>query len=238
MKGEPTVSEEDFLSPKHDTTQLVFEQMRDHYQQKNGFIKEQAVPVLKNIRQNKGEQVKNIYVPFTDGIKAIRVVVDLDESITSDGDHIIDSFERMTALAIIDDHWKEHLRELDDLKQASNNASLEQKDPLLIYKLESFNLFKDMVARLNAETLSLLFRGYIENQDPTQVNEAQQQKRPIDEGMQMSRPNQVAQSSSAPQQPQRRENTQPIRVDKKIGRNEPCPCGSGKKFKKCHGLNA
>ncbi len=238
LAKEPTVSEEDFLSPKHDTTQLVFEQMRDHYQQKNGFIKEQAVPVLKNIRQNKGEQVKNIYVPFTDGIKAIRVVVDLDESITSDGDHIIDSFERMTALAIIDDHWKEHLRELDDLKQASNNASLEQKDPLLIYKLESFNLFKDMVARLNAETLSLLFRGYIENQDPTQVNEAQQQKRPIDEGMQMSRPNQVAQSSSAPQQPQRRENTQPIRVDKKIGRNEPCPCGSGKKFKKCHGLNA
>ncbi|MBO6516725.1 MAG: preprotein translocase subunit SecA [Bacteroidia bacterium] len=237
LATEPTITEEDFLNPKHDTVQQVFDQMREHYIQKNGFVKDQAVPVLTNIKQTRGDQVKNIYVPFTDGIKGIRVVVDLDKSIETQGDHLIDSFERMTALATIDDHWKEHLRELDDLKQASNNASLEQKDPLLIYKLESFNLFKDMVTRMNSETLSLLYRGYIENQDPSQVREAQERK-PVDQGMKTSRPDELGQGPTAPQQPQRRENTQPIKVEKKIGRNEPCPCGSGKKYKKCHGVNA
>lgn len=238
LATEPSISEEDFLNSKKDVVQIVFEQMQSHYNQKNGFIKEQAVPVLSNIKNTRGDQVKNIYVPFTDGIKGIRVVVDLDKSIETNGDHVIDSFERMTALATIDDHWKEHLRELDDLKQAANNASLEQKDPLLIYKLESFNLFKDMVTRLNSETLSMLFRGYIENQDPSQVKEAQQ-TRQVDQGMKTSRPDEMG--GAAPQQPQqqqKRENTQPIRAEKKVGRNDPCPCGSGKKYKKCHGLNA
>jgi len=238
---EPSMSEEDFLNTKQDTVQEVFDEFRMHYIKKNQFIKDEAVPVLSNIKNTRGSEVKRIYVPFTDGKRGLRVVVDLNKSIESEGNHLIDSFERMTALATIDDHWKEHLRELDDLKQAANNASLEQKDPLLIYKLESFNLFKDMVATLNSETLSLLYRGYIENQDPSQVSEARQARRPADEGMKTSRPDQVAQvaQGGAPQpQQQTRENTQPVRVEKKIGRNEPCPCGSGKKYKKCHGLNA
>lgn len=235
LANEPTITEEEFINGKTDTVQLVFDHMLNHYRQKNTFIKNQSLPVLAGIRRDKSE-VKNVYVPFTDGIKGLRVIVDLDKTIESEGDHLIDSFERMTVLSSIDEHWKEHLRELDDLKQAANNASLEQKDPLLIYKLESFNLFKQMVSTLNSEMLSLLFRGFIENQDPGQVNEAQHSRRPADEGLQTSRPQEVGPTGAAPQQVTR-ENTQPVRVEKKVGRNEPCPCGSGKKYKKCHGIN-
>ncbi|MFT5725543.1 MAG: preprotein translocase subunit SecA [Bacteroidia bacterium] len=235
LATEPTIAEELFLAGKTDVVQSVFDDVLSHYSQKNTFIKDAALPVLGGIKNNKGD-VKNVYVPFTDGIKSLRVVVDLDKTIESNGDYLIDSFERMTALSIIDEHWKEHLRELDDLKQAANNASLEQKDPLLIYKLESFNLFKSMVSTLNTEMLALLFRGFIENQDPGQMNEAQQSKRPADEGLRTSRPQEIGQSASAPQQVTK-ENSQPVRVEKKVGRNEPCPCGSGKKYKKCHGLN-
>ena len=237
LANEPSVSEEAFISGKTDVVQEVFDGMLNHYQKKNTYIKDQALPVLSGIKNNKGDTVKNVYVPFTDGTKGLRVIVDLDKTIESTGDHLIDSFERMTVLSSIDEHWKEHLRELDDLKQAANNASLEQKDPLLIYKLESFNLFKQMVSTLNSEMLSLLFRGFIENQDPGQVNEAQRQRRPADEGLQTSRPQEVGPTASAPQQVTK-ENTQPVRVEKKVGRNEPCPCGSGKKYKKCHGVNA
>jgi len=237
LANEPSVSEEAFISGKSDIVQEVFDGMLNHYQKKNTYIKEQALPVLTGIKNNKGDTVKNVYVPFTDGTKGLRVIVDLDKTIASTGDHLIDSFERMTVLSSIDEHWKEHLRELDDLKQAANNASLEQKDPLLIYKLESFNLFKQMVSTLNSEMLSLLFRGFIENQDPGQVNEAQRQRRPADDGLQTSRPQEVGPTASAPQQVTK-ENTQPVRVEKKVGRNEPCPCGSGKKYKKCHGINA
>jgi len=210
-----------------------------HYFQKNDFIKAQALPVLQGIRTNKGDQVKNVYVPFTDGRKALRVVIDLDKALEDKCDTLINNFERISTLATIDEYWKEHLRELDDLKQAANNASLEQKDPLLIYKLESFNLFKNMVNELNGEMLSMLYRGYIENQDPGQVKEAQQQRR-VDEGLKTSRTDDTP-GSTGPTQPQQvtqKENTQPIRVEKKVGRNDPCPCGSGKKYKKCHGLNA
>jgi len=236
LANEPTITEEEFINGKRDTVQLVFDHMLNHYRQKNTFIKDQALPILSGIRRDKSE-VKNVYVPFTDGIKGLRVIVDLDKTIETEGEHLIDSFERMTVLSSIDEHWKEHLRELDDLKQAANNASLEQKDPLLIYKLESFNLFKEMVSTLNSEMLSLLFRGFIENQDPGQVNEAQRQRRPADEGLQTSRPQEVGPTTGSAPQQVTRENTQPVRVEKKVGRNEPCPCGSGKKYKKCHGIN-
>ena len=238
LATEPEISEDDFLKGR-DVVQTVFEQMRLHYFQKNDFIKAQALPVLQGIRTNKGDQVKNVYVPFTDGRKALRVVIDLDKALEDKCDTLINNFERISTLATIDEHWKEHLRELDDLKQAANNASLEQKDPLLIYKLESFNLFKNMVNELNGEMLSMLYRGYIENQDPGQVKEAQQQRR-VDEGLKTSRTDDTP-GSTGPTQPQQvtqKENTQPIRVEKKVGRNDPCPCGSGKKYKKCHGLNA
>ncbi|MCB0734778.1 MAG: preprotein translocase subunit SecA [Flavobacteriales bacterium] len=234
---EPSISEEDFLNTGGNVTQLVFDELQEHYQQKSQFIIDQATPVLKNIHRERGENVRNVLVPFTDGTKAISVPVSLEKAIEDESFELINAFERLMALAVIDDNWKEHLRELDDLKQAANNASLEQKDPLLIYKLESFNLFKDMVAKMNEETLSLLFRSYIQNQDPDQVKEARQ--------VQRQEPKLTASRSDVgggPQEQQAqsagpRERTQPLRTEKKVGRNDPCPCGSGKKYKKCHGAD-
>lgn len=236
---EPALTDEEFQQSKTpELIQLVFDQAVSHYNQKNKFIKEQSGPVLKQIHGERGSEVERILVPFTDGQKGVNVAVDLQKAVDSEGSELINSFERMVSLANIDENWKEHLRELDDLKQASNNASLEQKDPLLIYKLESFNLFKDMVSKLNTETLSLLFRGYIQNQDPSQVQEARSRKTDHSR-MQTSRPDEVSGGARAEQQnAQAQERVQPVRTQKKVGRNDPCPCGSGKKYKKCHGKDA
>jgi preprotein translocase subunit SecA len=232
---EPSIDENSFLDTSADVTQVVFEELKEHNLQKNRFIKDQSVPIFKRIQQDRGERVENILVPFKDGEKGLNVAVNLVKAVETDGDALIDAFERLVALATIDDNWKEHLRELDDLKQAANNASLEQKDPLLIYKLESFNLFKDMVAKMNEETLSLLYRGYIENQDPSQVREAQQAKK-SDGNLKTSRADSIGGGGATTAgAPQTREKVQPIRMEKKVGRNDPCPCGSGKKYKKCHG---
>jgi len=232
---EPSIAEEDFLESGTDVTQVVFEELKEQNIRKNQFIKDQSVPILKRIALDRGDRVENILVPFTDGQKGLNVPVNLKKSVETEGDALIDAFERLVALASIDDNWKEHLRELDDLKQAANNASIEQKDPLLIYKLESFTLFKDMVAKMNEETLSLLYRGYVENQDPAQVKEALQAKR-NDGNMKTSRADTMGGgTSTAAASPATRERIQPIRTEKKVGRNDACPCGSGKKYKKCHG---
>lgn len=233
MAYKPNLSEETFLNLNTDVTQIVYEEFKQHLIQKNKFIKEQSVPILKRIQIDRGSQVENILVPFTDGQRNLSVPVNLAQAVQTEGDVLIDAFERLVALAIIDENWKEHLRELDDLRQAANNASLEQKDPLLIYKLESFNLFKDMVSKLNEDTLSLLYRAYIENQDPSKVREAQQVRR-VEGNLQTSRPDD---SGAGIPTPASRERVQPLRTDKKVGRNDACPCGSGKKYKKCHGID-
>ncbi|MCB9261852.1 MAG: preprotein translocase subunit SecA [Flavobacteriales bacterium] len=237
---EPEMDESQFYESR-DVVDNIFGQVRKHYHEKNKSIREQAVPVFQNIKRERGENVKNVVVPFTDGRKSLQIVSSIDKTIESNGAHLIDSFERMTALAVIDEHWKEHLRELDDLKEATRNASYEQKDPLLIYKLESFNLFKSMVNELNSEMLSLLFRGTIESQDSSQVRQAQEtHHRRGDEGMKTSRADDIGLSNKTPQQQPaqvQREISKPIKVENKIGRNDPCPCGSGKKYKKCHGTN-
>jgi len=236
---EPKLNEEEFGQNKvPDLIQNVFDQCVAHYNQKNKFILEQALPVLEQINRDRGADVERILIPFSDGQKGVNVAVDLKKALSSNGSELINSFERMVSLANIDENWKEHLRELDELKQASNNASLEQKDPLLIYKLESFNLFKDMVSKLNSETLSLLFRGYVQNQDPDQVREART-RRTDHARMQTSRPDEIGGGQAGREQaPAQRERVQPIKTQKKVGRNDPCPCGSGKKYKKCHGKEA
>ncbi|MFB1003860.1 MAG: preprotein translocase subunit SecA, partial [Bacteroidia bacterium] len=148
---DPSMTQGDFTAAKSpELTQQIFDMMLSAYERKNNDIIERALVVFKNIHNDRGQEVKNILVPFSDGKKAINVSVNLEKAITTEGREIINSFERYVALASIDEHWKEHLRELDDLKQTSNNASIEQKDPLLIYKLESFNLFQSMIGTLNA----------------------------------------------------------------------------------------
>lgn len=233
MAYEPEFTEEQFLDGKADVVQMMFDELKVHYREKNKFIRDQALPVLENIQRDRGDRIENILIPFTDGQKLVNAPVNLALSLENNGEAIIDAFERLITLAVIDENWKEHLRELDDLKQAANNASLEQKDPLLIYKLESFNLFKDMVEKMNAEILALLFRSYIQNQDPSQVREARQVQR---QEPRMTAGRTDVGGGAAPA-PVERERVQPVRTEKKVGRNDLCPCGSGKKYKKCHGAN-
>ena len=172
-------------------------------------------------------------IPFTDGMKTLQVVTNLKESVKQEGKNIGLAIEKSVTLAIIDDTWKEHLREMDELKQSVQNAVYEQKDPLLIYKFESFNLFKIFIDKVNKEIVSFLLKAGLPKQSAVQ-----EEKRQAETNLQTSRPEMAAPSNNpqnpnqAPQPPQK---TQPVRVEQKIGRNEPCPCGSGKKYKKCHG---
>ena len=161
----------------------------------------------------------------------MNVVVNIKKAVENGAKEISLSVEKFITLGIIDESWKDHLRELDDLKQSVRNATYEQKDPLLIYKLESFNLFKQMIQKINTDVISFLMRADVPMQDGSQVRE--QRARTIDRAKLKEQRNDLL--SQANSNTQERQVTQPIHVEKKVGRNDPCPCGSGKKYKNCHG---
>ena len=165
----------------------------------------------------------------------MQVVTNLEEAHNTEGRSLINSFEKNVTLAIIDEAWKVHLREMDDLKQSVQNAVYEQKDPLLIYKFESFNLFKSMLEKLNTDITSFLYKANLPIRDPKEVRQAKAPQRSVS-GLTASR-TQMSQGRLNPnaQRQAQQVKTQPVRTEKKVGRNEPCPCGSGKKYKKCHG---
>tara|TARA_B100001063_G_scaffold133427_1_gene124790 strand:+ start:7931 stop:11248 length:3318 start_codon:yes stop_codon:yes gene_type:complete len=235
------INEDDFNETKPNVlTQNIFDQLLNAYDRKNQSIKERALVVFNKINNERGEEVKNILVPFSDGKKSLNVSINLQKAIETNGGEIINAFERYVALASIDENWKDHLRELDDLKQSANNASIEQKDPLLIYKLESFNLFQSMISSLNAEITSILFKGDIATQDSKDVREAKEIKRPENRSLKTSRASEaiVNQNNGQKDQDKQKETPVPVRGEQKVGRNDNCPCGSGKKYKKCHGKNS
>jgi preprotein translocase subunit SecA len=176
-------------------------------------------------------------VPFTDGVHGIQVAVPLKKAVENHGLEVFKSFEKNVTLYLIDDAWKEHLREMDELKQSVQNAVYEQKDPLLVYKFEAFELFRQMLANVNKELVSFLFRGGIPvQQAPEEVHEAQPIPRTDMRQMRMSKPELVHESNGVPDEElQEMQKQQPVRAEQRIGRNDPCPCGSGKKFKNCHG---
>ena len=158
-------------------TEKAYDLAYEHYRRKNNHIKEQALPILKDILKTRGATIKNVLVPFTDGKRQIGVSAGLDKSVETEGNELIKSMEKMVTLAIIDNLWKEHLREMDDLKQSVQNAVYEQKDPLLIYKFEGFNLFKQFIAKLNEDTISFLMKAEIPVQEPDEVQEARTHRR-------------------------------------------------------------
>ncbi len=219
-------------------TDKVFAEVTDFYHRKQEAIAAQAYPVLKDVFDTRGEYVENIVVPFTDGIHGIQVAVPLKKAIENHGLEVFKSFEKNVTLSLIDDAWKEHLREMDELKQSVQNAVYEQKDPLLVYKFEAFELFRSMLANVNKEMVSFLFRGGIpQQQEPDEIEEARPQPKTDMRQMRTSKPELMQDGSGIeladmPDAPK----ATPIRVDPKIGRNDPCPCGSGKKFKNCHGV--
>ncbi|MFN8322901.1 MAG: SEC-C metal-binding domain-containing protein [Chitinophagales bacterium] len=201
-----------------------------------------VMPVLQSIHQTRGDSVHVVAVPFTDGKRGLNILIDLAKAVKSEGKDLNTYFEKAITLSLIDEAWKHHLRAVDDLKQEVQLASYEQKDPIVIYKKEAFNLFSAMIGSVNRDIASFLFKGQVPQADPEHVRNAEQEKqkafaRKIQEGR-----GELAESSNSAnnQQPQQEvENKlEPIRVGEKVGRNDPCPCGSGKKFKSCHGKEA
>ena len=218
-----------------DLTALTFNAAYKHYKEKSEFVAQMVMPVVSDVYLNPNNQFENIVTPFTDGIRSIQVLANLKKCYDTKGGDMVLTFEKTATLASIDDAWKENLRELDDLKQSVQNASLEQKDPLLIYKLESFNLFKDMVAKTNKEILTFLVKGSL----PQQQN-AEQPAPQVRFNAPVQQPKQQlvesrSEGGSDDEAPKAKPKQQPIRVEQKVGRNDACPCGSGKKYKNCHG---
>jgi len=213
-------------------TDQVYAKVLDTYKRKVETISQQAYPVLKDVYERMSHTYENVVVPISDGVKVFQVITNLKANAESEGKELSKSYEKTVVLATIDDAWKEHLREMDELKESVQNATYEQKDPLLIYKFESYELFKTMIDKVNKDLVSTLMKGHIPSQDPDQVKEAQRRRQV--ENLRTSRTDSI-QTSGPSGGADRDRKTEPVRVDKKVGRNDPCPCGSGKKYKNCHG---
>ena len=213
-------SEEEFKNlTEQELTDQLFDVVYKHYKAKLERSAKAAYPVIKDVYENQGDKYERIVVPFTDGTKELKVVTNLKEAYESEGKGLVTDFEKNITLAIIDDTWKDHLRQMDELKQSVQNATYEQKDPLLIYKFESFELFNEMLDKVNKEVLSFLFKGELPSQDANQVSQAQERKR---EKVQLSKEDYQNSSegtqTNQTQQPQVVETI--VRAERKIGRNE------------------
>ncbi|MFM6975533.1 MAG: preprotein translocase subunit SecA [Sphingobacteriaceae bacterium] len=235
---DPEISEEEFnASNIQKLTDRAFEEATAFYQRKASAVAQQTFPVIKEVFKERGNHIESIVVPFTDGQRGLQVSANLKKAVETEGTEIFKAFERSVVLSLIDEAWKVHLHEMDELKQSVQNAVYEQKDPLIIYKMEAFNLFKGMLANVNKEVVSFLFKGMIPNQGPDNVREARPQPKQDLSKLKLSKPELAQQTNGMPVDDTRElQRTQPIRVEQKIGRNDPCPCGSGKKYKACHGV--
>lgn len=226
----------------------LYNEATEGYNHHKGELQKQAIPVFKNIRLTQGSHIENVVVPFTDGRKGMSVLTNLDKTIKGNGVELTNSLEKTITLAVIDDAWKEHLRAMDDLKQSVQTAYLEQKDPLVIYKMEAYNQFSNMNTEVNKDIVSFLCHSSIP---------IQQENAPLKEGRQLKtdmskmRANKdevdnAGQDYAANERDKFEPGgngevavkKEPVKVGPKIGRNDPCPCGSGKKFKQCHGKDA
>ena len=231
-------SETEFKEEKKEKlADKAFDTAMENFKRKTDRMAQIAYPVIKQVYENQGHMYENILIPITDGKRIYNISCNLKAAYESECKEIVKSFEKSILLHVIDEAWKENLRELDELKHSVQNASYEQKDPLLIYKLESVNLFDAMVNKINNETISILMRGQIPVQEPQEVRQAapeqhQDMSRYQEQKQDLSDPNQQAAAAHDTREQPKRE---PFRAPKTIGRNDPCPCGSGKKYKNCHG---
>ena len=237
---ESPMNEQEFLKATSDeVVQSLNKMVIETYKRKEETIAAQALPVIKDVYEKQSHVYENIVVPVTDGVKVYQVITNLEKASNSEGKELVKSYEKTVILATFDEAWKEHLREMDELKQSVQAATYEQKDPLLIYKFESFNLFKAMIDMANKQVIATLMKGQLPTQDPQKVQESRQRRRLDMSKYNTSKTGIDSYGAGASQQgdPQDREEkkSQPIRIGKKVGRNDPCPCGSGKKYKHCHG---
>lgn len=236
---EPSMS--DAVMNKGDVNAIAEElylQVKDYYTRKMQALREQMLPTLMQILQDSGGRIDNISIPFTDGIRAMQLYVPLQDAVTYEAHPITQALEKNITLALIDDAWKNHLRAMDDLRQSVRMASYEQKDPLLIYKFEGFNLFKQMMLETNTNIISFMLRCGIPVQEeipqhavelpPMHTDMSQMRVNKLDDEM-----GQEEYYTESPEEPEVKRT--PMVAPPKIGRNDDCPCGSGKKFKNCHG---
>ena len=231
-------TEEKFEGMKReDLYERAFQEAMSNFNRRTERMSQVANPVIKKVYEEQGDMYKRIQIPITDGKRQYIITSDLEEAYNSDCKSVVKDFEKSILLHDIDDAWKENLRELDELKQSVQNASYEQKDPLVIFKLESVKLFDSMIDDINNNTVSILMRGQIPLQAPEEVQEAHEEPAPRRPQYTESRTDLVDsnQQAAANQDTREPHKQQPIHVDKLPGRNDPCPCGSGKKFKNCHG---
>ena len=228
---EPGISTDDFLSGnKEKITDELFDRVYGNYRKKCDHLADRAHPVIKDVYENH-PRFENIAIPITDGLKTMQVVANLKKAYTDKGREITLAIEKGVTLGVIDDAWKDHLREMDELRSSVQNATYEQKDPLLIYKFESFELFKTLLQKVNRDITSFIVKANLPVQESSQVKEAHIPRSSDNSKLKEGRSDMLSQAgrTSEPQA------STPVRVEKKVGRNDLCPCGSGKKYKNCHG---
>lgn len=231
---EPGMTEDFYTDSNIDAVaEKLTENVQEVYKRRVDSLVGQAWPIIKQVYETQSAAYENIAVPVTDGVKMMQLVINLKKAYESQGKEIGRTLSKSITLLMIDEYWKEHLREMDDLKQSVQNATYEQKDPLLIYKFESFKLFQTMLEKVNRDVLAFLLKAQIpfrdEQREPISVRQ-EQRKRTDLSNLQTSRSDLVTSSGEPRSQA-------PVHVEKRVGRNDPCPCGSGKKFKNCHGAN-
>ena len=230
-------AEDEFVNTKReDLEERAFQTAMAAFKRKIDRIQSVAWPVIKEVEETQGNVYENIMVPITDGKGVYQIPCNLHEAYRTEGKDVVKQFERIVMLHIIDDCWKENLRQLDELRHSVQNASYEQKDPLLIFKLESAKLFDSMVDDMNNRIASILTRGQIPEMQHEDVQEAREEREPERHYEEHKDDlTDVAQQQAAQQDTREEQPRQPYVADKLPGRNDPCPCGSGKKFKNCHG---
>lgn len=233
---EAPFTEEDFNSKdKNVLTEKTFDAAMEVFKRKTDRMATIANPVIKQVYEKQGHMYENIMIPITDGKRMYNIPVNLKTAYESESKEIVKAFEKAILLYTIDEAWKENLRELDELKHSVQNASYEQKDPLLIFKLESVKLFDNMVSKINNNTISVLMRAQIPVQEPEQIREAAPERMPKQRYKEEKADlNDVSQQKAAGNDT-RKVRREPYKAQKTVGRNDPCPCGSGLKYKNCHG---
>ncbi len=260
---DPSITKDELLhGDENELTDRLYNEATTHYNRHKEDLKKQAIPVFKNIRLTQGAHIENVVVPFTDGAKGMNVLTNLDKTVQTSGEELAASLEKTITLVVIDDAWKEHLRAMDDLKQSVQTAYLEQKDPLVIYKMEAYSMFKNMNDEVNKNIVSFLCHASIPIQDgaggsgqgggqkggsgPKQpvLREGHQEKTDLSKLKANKEAIDAAGQDYAANERDRLDNGDtmvkqaPVKVGPKVGRNDPCPCGSGKKYKHCHGKEA
>ena len=212
-------------------TEKLHENMIKTYERRMDTMVQRAYPIIKEVYEKQSAIYENMAIPISDGRKMLTLSINLKKAYESEGKEIARVLSKTITLWQIDEKWKEHLRDMDDLKQSVQNATYEQKDPLLIYKFESFNLFSQLLEELNKNVLSFLLRSHIPLRDASEAKAPSQPRRQDMSQMQTSRTDLVTNGGEA-------KSKMPVHVEKQVGRNDPCPCGSGKKYKNCHGKEA